>query len=77
MCSKCVIKEECFVGCEVLTAVTTNSTIFWDVRTPQLLLASSLLGFLFDNENGDSTFLQNVSEPLKYTTSYPIRQYSS
>jgi hypothetical protein len=49
----------CCARFEVLTTVTVNQTIFWDV-----MLTAYLFGLLFDPEDAGSMFLQNVSKLL-------------
>jgi hypothetical protein len=62
-----------YVGYEVLTAVFMKSTIFWDMT-----LCILLLGFLFDLEDGDDMFLQNVGWlSMAYIVLYPKWYYSS
>jgi hypothetical protein len=50
---------------EILTAVDVRTAVFWDVMPCSLVEDASYL------EDGDSTFLQSVGNPLsKYKGSY-------
>jgi hypothetical protein len=60
-----------FIGFEVITGVTMKSSVLWDIAPCSpvkvnlrfgccLLHAGSLLGLLFNSEDGGDIFLRNI-----------------
>jgi hypothetical protein len=89
-CRKSKRKEIRF---EVLTAVVTKFSIFWDIAPCSTYMSRRfggtyhfcldtcprwfLVRLIFDPEDGDDTFLQNVGSCTYYTALYPRRWHFS